>query len=61
MFVESGFEIYETMGSVYIAEDIYEEIGAPSKRKIDVQETLSRIQNKYYDLEELIQGGVTDL
>ena len=61
MFEESGFEIYETMGSVYVAEDIYEEIGAPSRRKIDVRETLSRIQNKYYDLEELIQKGVTDL
>ncbi len=61
MFEESGFEIYETMGSIYVAEDIYEEIGAPSRRKIDVRETLNRIQNKYYDLEELIQTGVTNL
>lgn len=36
MFEDCGFEIYEEMTTTYSTKEIYEEIGAPSKRRLEV-------------------------
>jgi hypothetical protein len=36
MWDDQGFEIYETMQPTYIERDIYEEIGAPARRRLEV-------------------------
>ena len=35
MFEDSGFEIYGGMGVDYLTKGLYEEIGAPSRRKLE--------------------------
>ena len=54
MWEDSGFEIYETMGSAYFAKDIDDEIGAPTRRRLDMREALDTLKSKYYDLEDLV-------
>ncbi len=36
MFEDCGFEIYEGMATTYSTKEIYKEIGAPSKRRLEV-------------------------
>lgn len=51
----SGFEIYEDRSTEFIEEDIYQEIGAPARRKLEVKELLHATMQKYYDLERIIR------
>jgi hypothetical protein len=36
MFEDCGFEIYESMGVTYLNREIYEEVGAPARRRLEV-------------------------
>lgn len=38
MFCENGFEIYEGMEKTYSTREVFEEIGAPTKRRLQVSE-----------------------
>jgi len=50
----SGYEIYESISTEWIEEDIYQGIGAPARRKLQVREILAAIMQKYYEIEEAI-------
>ena len=51
MWEESGYEIYETMESIYIERGINDEIGAPERHRLEVRETLESIKARYYGIE----------
>ena len=36
----SGFEIYESIGQEFIGEEIYQTIGGPARRKLEVREIM---------------------
>ena len=57
MFEEevSGMEIYETVTTEYIDEEIFQDIGGPARRKLEVREILNAMLVKYYGLERLIE------
>jgi len=40
MWEDSGFEVYETAGKTYVNREMYEEIGAPARRKLEVREVI---------------------
>jgi hypothetical protein len=50
----SGYEIYESISTEWIEEDIYQGIGAPARRKLQVREILAATMQKYYEIEEAI-------
>ncbi|KAI9704232.1 MAG: hypothetical protein M1836_007093 [Candelina mexicana] len=54
MFDDSGFEIYECMGTEYYHKDIDEDIGAPARRRLDMREILDSVKSQYYELEEQV-------
>lgn len=39
MFSENGFEIYEGMEKTYTTRELFEEIGAPTKRRLQVSQS----------------------
>jgi hypothetical protein len=47
----SGYEIYESISTEWIEEDIH---WAPARRKLQVREILAVIMQKYYEIEEAI-------
>jgi hypothetical protein len=52
---ENGFEIYETAGTEYINQEMYQQIGAPVRRRLDVREIVDSLMNRYYGLEEELE------
>ena len=50
----SGYEIYESISTEWIEEEIYQGIGAPARRKLQVSEILAATMQKYYEIEEAI-------
>lgn len=52
MWEDCGFETYEGMTKEYISNDIYDEIGAPARRKIALRETWDTTLSGYYKVEE---------
>jgi len=48
-------EIYETVTTDYIDEEIFQDIGAPARRKLEVREILNAMLIKYYELERMIE------
>ncbi len=53
---DCGFEGYETAGPEYAIKEMYEEIGAPARRKLNLREVLDGLHAKYYALEEATAG-----
>jgi hypothetical protein len=51
----SGMEIYEMVTTDYIDEEIFQDIGAPARRKLEVREILNAMLVKYYELERIIE------
>ena len=51
MWEESGYEIYETMESIYIEWGVDDEIGALERYRLEVRETLELIKARYYKIE----------
>jgi hypothetical protein len=49
-----GYEIYESISTEWIEEDIYQGIGAPARRKLQVREILAATMQKYHETEEAI-------
>jgi hypothetical protein len=56
MFEECGFEIYETASKTYANKEMFEEIGVPARRKLEIREVMDQLQNRYYRLEEEMEG-----
>jgi hypothetical protein len=52
---ENGFEIYETAETEYINQEMYQQIGAPVRRRLDVREIVDSLMNRYYGLEEELE------
>jgi hypothetical protein len=52
---DSGFEIYETATKTYVNKEMYEEIGAPVRRKLELREVIDSLTNRYYRLEEELE------
>jgi hypothetical protein len=57
---ECGFEKYETASPQYAIKEVYEEIGAPAKRKLEFREVLDNLHAKYYWLEDQMNGWPDD-
>ncbi|KAI9796654.1 MAG: hypothetical protein M1835_003450, partial [Candelina submexicana] len=56
MFEDSGFELYERIGTEYYEREIEEEIGAPVRRRLDMREVLDSVKSRFYELEEQVAG-----
>jgi hypothetical protein len=56
MWEDSGFEIYETIGKEYFEREIDEDIGVPTRRRLDMREALDNIKERYYQIEEAVQN-----
>ncbi|KAI9871803.1 MAG: hypothetical protein M1830_002432, partial [Pleopsidium flavum] len=50
------FEIYESIGTEYIANGLDKEIGAPEQRHLEVWEVLESLRTQYYSLKEDIEA-----
>jgi hypothetical protein len=56
MWEDSGFEIYETMGTVYFERDIDEDVSdLPMRQRLYMREALDSLKERYYQIEETIQ------
>ena len=55
MFEDCGMEVYEVHSKEYICKDIFEEAGAPARRKLAVRETLDQLRSAYHRLEEQVE------
>jgi hypothetical protein len=53
---DSGFEIFETAGKTYVNKEMYNEIGAPAKRKLELREVVDSLTNRYYRMEEELEA-----
>ena len=51
----SGFEVYESIEEEFIGEEIYQTIGAPARRKLEVREIMNSMLHRYFDLEKAIK------
>ena len=56
MFEDCGMEVYESADKVYITRDIYAEVGAPARQKLEVREVLEQLRSAYYALEEGVEA-----
>jgi hypothetical protein len=61
MWDESGFEIYETAGVTYVNKELYNEIGAPARRRLEVREVVDSLMQRYYTLEEDLASWPDDV
>jgi len=61
MWEDCGFEIYESIGTEYIANGLNKEIGAPERRRLKVREVLESLRTRYYSLEEDIEAQGVEL
>ena len=61
MWEDCGFEIYESIGTEYIANDLDKEIGAPEQRRLKVWKVLESLRTWYYSLEKDIETQGVEL
>jgi len=52
---DSGFEIYEQAGVEFVNNEMYEYIGAPARRRLEVRELIDALMQRYYGLEEELE------
>jgi hypothetical protein len=55
---KSDFEIYEIAGKTYVNKEIFQEIRAPIKRKLDLRKIVNSLINCYYRLEEEMEDYI---
>ncbi|KAI9744336.1 MAG: hypothetical protein M1835_002794 [Candelina submexicana] len=56
MFEDSGFELYEQIGTEYYEREIEEEIGAPVQQHLNMREVLNSVKSRFYELKEQVAG-----
>ena len=54
-------EVYEPADKVYVTRDIYTEVGAPARQKLEVREVLEQLRSAYYVLKEGVESPDPDM